>query len=344
MKYKNSLLLLLIALSGSAQAISFLDYYHDYYQDKSVFKKLGIPSHKEEVDEEVAAGELHLYNKDLTDLVGFNEIPGLIALRVLNLGDNQLTTVPANIFNGLNLEAVYLENNPIPLTHAQLRKKLQLPRNVVLGFKSLGQEQAEHDLFTAIKNSYAFRVRQRIDDMVRGLFSRINISKIRDANGDNLLHAAIKDAAKRIEVIDKELGNIRRDEELSADEKKTATSVLLEQKREINDRYMKIMGAILSCGEECVQDMLFTPNAEGQQVIDEIVAKLGFNSPTYKAIFEGLSSEEEVLHPRPKRALEQAASEAAKPVETMVDVEAIEKEQEEEAEDRKRQKPNQPEE
>ncbi len=349
---KRNLFLLLLTLAGSAEAISFQDYYHGN-------EELGIPSHKKEVDAGVADGVLGLQRKKLTDLIGFDEIPGLTALEEIYLNNNQLTALPANIFNGLSalqflnlsynqftalpdnlfngltslrilelndnqltalpadlfhgltaLQKLDLYNNPISLTEEQLLKELQLPANINLRFKTREQKWAERKLFVAIGNADAVTFRDRLAEIMAErdreristvMGTPIVVSKIRDAKGNNLLHAAIKEAAKRIKVIDKELENIRRDEELSADEKKTATSVLLEQKREINDRYMKIMSAILSCGEECVQDMLFTPNAEGQQVIDAIFADLGFNSPIYKAILEGLTPEEKAKETQEKK-------------------------------------------
>ncbi len=431
--------ILILILAGSAQAISFRDYYHGNAE-------LGIPSHEKEVNDAIETGKLDLSNKALTDLIGFNEIPGITllwrldleenqlimlpdnvfrgfsALKTIDLNDNQLTAVPANIFRDLSaveslslannliqelsqnvfhgltaledlnisnnqltalpfnifqgltaLRDVAVFNNPIPLTQEQLRKELQLPDNISLRFKTPSQEWVEKILFAAIGNADASNVRYWLDEIKAERFKSrkhqllgiiMIISKIRDAKGDNLLHAAIRDAAERIGGIDRELGTIRRDEKLSTDEKQVANDVLLDQKREINDRYMKVISAILSCGEECVQDMLFTPNVEGQQVIDAVVAKLGFDSPIYKAILEGLTpdespeahpsahtelgkepekkirmeeAEEATMHPRPKRTLEQTVSE----VEPMVDVEVIEKEQEEEG---KRQKPNEPEE
>ncbi len=448
MKLKNSVFLLLIAMAGSAQAISFRDYYYGNWE-------LDIPSHEKEVNAcVISLRYLSLRNKDLTDLIGFHEIPGLnrlrqlrlddnqltlsadtfqglptledlnlahnqltalppnifndltalqwlylsdnqlaelpenifsalTALKGLNLGNNQLTALPANIFRALTaLQRVDLYNNPIPLTEEQLCKELHLSKDV-LNFKVAAEEEIELELFVAMRNADVSATRQLLDDIRFGknvttvLANRIAVSKIRDANGDNLLHAAIRDAAERIKIIDGMSAG------LPEAEKKAVKEVQAEQKTEINDRYMKIISIILSCHEEYVQDMLFTTNAEGQQVIDAVIAKLGFDSPITQTIFSVLISEgstnppasarpiqrilcpfeeqgpframgglrerkirmeeaeKEAMHPRPKRALEQAAPVTS--AEPMVDVEAIEKEQKE-VEGRKRQKPNQPEE
>ncbi len=298
-----------------------------------------------------ALRDLYLYDNELTTLAD-NIFHGLTALQSLNLNNNQFTALSAHIFNGLTiLEDLHLENNPIPLTQAQLRKELQLPGSVELLFKTPEQQRAEQELFTAIENADALAVRQRLVD-IRARWShtergfRTIISKIRDANGDNILHAAIKDAAERIRLINGMSAG------LPEGEKQLVKQVQEEQKREINDRYMKVIRAIFSCGELCVQDMLFTPNAEGQLVIDSMVAKLGFDSPITQAIFSVLNPEEEkkirmeeaeaLTHARPKRTLEQPAPETEKPKESMADVAAVEKEQEEEAEGRKRQRHNEP--
>ncbi len=424
MKHKNNIFILLLTLVGSAQAISFRDYYHGN-------EALGIPSHEKEVDAAVEEGLLFLNDQNLTDLVGFNEVPGLHGLRRLSFSDNQFTVLPDNIFNGLvelemlslsknellglhknifhgltalrslylgsnqiamlpsnifhgligleelnlsnnrlttlqegmfndlnklhtldlssndlsslpanvfhgltalhslslsynqltvlpenifhglaslkeiglsnnqltglpnniflglnELRRVSLNNNPIPLTQAQLEKELQFPANALLIFKSRPQEEDEHDLFHAIKNADVFRVRGLIDAIMTGKTyglpnSNIQISKIRNAHGDNLLHAAIRDASERIRIIEgMSVG-------LPEAEKKAVKEVQAEQKREINDRYMKIISEILSCGEECVQDMLFTTNAEGQQVIDAMIAKLGFDNPITEVMLYG---------------------------------------------------------
>ncbi len=267
-----------------------------------------------------------------------NIFHGLPSLLGVHLQNNQITTLPENIFPS-RLERVFLYNNPLPLTQV---KEAGIGPNTVVVFKSPQEAQAEDQLFAAIRNAQNAEVRKIIDAIIaeniptRGNYA-IKISKIRDASGNNLLHAAIQSAAARLGTI-AGLGV-----QLSEEEKKEAKEVLAEQRSKINDRYMKIIGAILSCGDECVQEMLFTPNHDGQMVIDEMFAKLGPTNPITQAILSILTPEEEAVHPRPKRTLEQSGPEE-KPVETMADAEAIEKEQEEEIEGRKRQKPNQSEE
>ncbi len=398
--------MLILALSSSAQGgTSFRDYYYGN-------ERLGIPSHEKKINDDVATGILNLNNKDLTDLTGFDEVPGLNTLRkltlwlnllttfpnnifrgltsletldlntnrlailpnnifhglsalrtlilsnnqltalpedifhgltmlqelyltnnqiatlpvnifhgltalrslflngnrihalpenvfhgltslpIINLSFNQLTTLPENIFHGLTgLRYLYLYNNPIPLTQAQLYKQLQLPANAHLTFKDPAQEIAEQNLFAAIADADTSTVRHQLNTImtkqVRGpATSVIDISKIRNAKGDNLLHAAIREAAERLGVVKGMSAGI------PENEKKEVKELQAEQKSEINNRYMKIISAILSCGEICVQDMLFTPNAEGQMTIDAMVAKLGFDSPIIQAILSGLSAEE----------------------------------------------------
>ncbi len=357
MNYKNTIFLLLLSLGGSAQAISFRDYYRGNAD-------LEIRPHEKEINDAVASGTLNLDNKHLTDLSGFNEVPGLTALRTLYLSFNQLTSLPQNIFHDLTglrslylynnqltelpenifhgltrlqslylyhnqlaalqenvfqgltalqtidlsynqftsmtanifrglprLQNLYLANNPISLNSAQLRKKLGLPAYVSPHFKTPEQKQIERSLFASIENADVSRLRQRLYDIQVGKVRApergfIDISKIRNAKGDNLLHAAIREAAKRIGIVQAMTVGLPEKEKVEARE------VQAEQKATINDRYMKIISVILSCGEECVQDMLFTPNAQGEQVIDAIVAKLGLDSPIYEAIIKGLTPEE----------------------------------------------------
>lgn len=253
---------------------------------------------------------LRLENNHLTTIPA--TIGNLHWLRTLRLENNELTSIPETIgqlpWRG-DLTALYLYNNPIPLTKAQLRTRLRLAENTAsqnfkLYFKSQQQERAEHDLFQAIKDGNVSKVGFRYKYILIGAvsgpydddlqnFAPIDVAKIRDADGNNLMHAAIQSAYDQLQPLKKHISAIMSNAELTNAQKKEQVEPFLTQIDEINDRYMKIMSILLSCGEGCVQTMLFTPNAQGQQVIEAIIAHLGFDSPIYKAILEGLASEEE---------------------------------------------------
>ena len=55
---------------------------------------------------------LNLSDSNISDLTGLQEIPGIQTVKDLVINDNQLTTLPTGIFNGLtDLESLTLENN-----------------------------------------------------------------------------------------------------------------------------------------------------------------------------------------------------------------------------------------
>ena len=250
---------------------------------------------------------LRLNNNRLTaipDTIG--KLDGLFLLR---LDNNMLTSIPATIIKlavpSGDLSGLELYNNPIPLTQEQLRKKLMLTDSkFTLSFKSPQQERAEHALFKAIKEGDVKTVQFRFTYIrigaVRGpldpeynIFTTIDPAKIRDEKGNNLMHATVQAAAAQIQPIQKHVTAITSDANLTPAEKKAQIARLERDLDTVNDRYMKIFGILLSCGDECVNSMLFTPNASGLQVIDAIFAKLGPESSLFKAILEGIPSEEE---------------------------------------------------
>ncbi len=351
---------LLLTMAGSTQAISFRDYYYGN-------ATLDIPSHKTEVDEAVAKGELKLMGKNLTDLIDFDEthVPGLSGLRNLMLSRNKLTILSANTFNGLanlqqlwldsnkieslpehifdnltglsglildnnrlttlpdgifnhqsNLVALWLMNNqlialPENIFHRLTRlRELWLygnqltiiPENIVHGlqgfqdldisdnpihslspslvnevrsqikamlkFKTKDQEQAEYQLFNAIRSGSLELVRYRFNRIVTLKVwetSRIDISKIRDANGNNLLHATINALANKI----KDISN----NQTFANEGKKVVALHIAQKI-----YTKMFMTLTQfCGPK-VQDMLLTRNKNGDDVLGAAIGILGPDS------------------------------------------------------------------
>lgn len=188
---------------------------------------------------------LALENNQLVSLPAgiFDE---LAAVEVLNLSDNQLATFPAGIFNKMkNLTSLRLYNNPIPITQEQLQKELQLPAKVELYFKTPTLEKAEQDLFIAIKNGDIATVRQQYSRIMTGKIrsafgDKIDISKIRDTNGSNLLHMIVQAASKRPQA-----------------------------------DYLKIFMTLTQFGGPKIQEMLLTRNKNGDDVLGAAIGALG---------------------------------------------------------------------
>ena len=64
---------------------------------------------------------LDFSNKNLTDLTGLQSIPNIDQITELYLNDNQLQTLPADIFNDLNnLDSLYLHNNQLTTLPADI--------------------------------------------------------------------------------------------------------------------------------------------------------------------------------------------------------------------------------
>ncbi len=247
--------------------------------------------------------ELHLENNQLASIPA--SIGRLYWLRQLWLNNNQLTSIPESI-GGLSisgdLDTLYIYNNPIPLGQEQLRMRLKLPLDFTLVFKSPQQERAEHDLFQAIREHDVITARRRFNYILVGAvrgpydrkfknFIRIDVTKIRDSNGNNLLHAAIDGLVAQLQPVQKKLTEIISSAHLTQAQKWAQSGLLEDHVDALNYRYMKIFRILLSCDEECVNEMLFTPSERDQQVVDAIFARLGPESPIYKAVLEGLMPE-----------------------------------------------------
>ncbi len=321
-----------------AQGISFRDYYR---------------KHKEEVDNQVKGGTLNLSNKNLTDLTDFDadHIPGLTALRVLYLFqnqltilspaevfkgltalrvldldknqliilpagvfngltalqllylyNNQLTTLPAGVFNGLTaLRALYLYNNPIPLDQRQLAEQLKLPVNVNLQFKMVDQEAAEKSLMNATKKGEVDIIRQEFKKIVTSQIKtyrnvKIDISKIRDAQGNNLLHLVVKSFADKRNFI------------LNSPLWKGDFELLSHEIKKNDDTYTKIFWILTQFGGPKVQEMLLTRNKSGQDVIQQAIGLLGMDSGIIKAIKDQLAPKA-AGKPMPRFAMKRRADE-----------------------------------
>lgn len=229
-------------------------------------------------------------------------ISSLRHVRVLNLRDNEFTMPPEGIKEFVQNVAIFLENNPISLSEGQLLKMLELPHNVKLSFRLPVNQKLIDDLISAIRAGNATKVKSafriiEIQDLGGRLINAtafhffgpnyvgwVNIAKVRDAQGNNLLHMVVNEAAEKIELKRKAITGVLSDEELSDERRKEISDELIKQIAKINDVYMKILSTIFSCGDDCVQEMLFTPNARGEQVIDAVFSKLGPQSPIFKAL------------------------------------------------------------
>lgn len=124
MKFKMYALFISIIIAGSAQAISFATYLKD---------------HEKEIKSMAAGKIIDLSHKHLTDLKDFDEahIPGLSTVKSINLANNELTAIPRDTFKDLNdLFLLDLDGNPIPLTHDEFVKSVNLPPKTLLFFRT----------------------------------------------------------------------------------------------------------------------------------------------------------------------------------------------------------------
>ena len=109
----------------------------------------GVP----QVQDDPFGALLDLSNKNLTDLTGLQDIPGIDQVTILHLSNNKLQTLPENIFGELqNLEELYLDNNQLKTLPDTIFNNLRnlvrldlsdnelktLPENIFHGLHNLG--------------------------------------------------------------------------------------------------------------------------------------------------------------------------------------------------------------
>jgi len=81
----------------------------------------------------IQGNTLDLSNKNINDLTGLKNIPGIKDIEILQLSNNQLTTLPAGIFNGLDkLQILILANNNLTTLPKEIFKDLNNLRQLQL--------------------------------------------------------------------------------------------------------------------------------------------------------------------------------------------------------------------
>ena len=116
---KNLLFLLLATIGGSAQAISFMDYYKGN-------AALGIPSHEKSVNDQVENRRLYIVDAHLTDLEGIDTVPNIELLQDLHVNHNQLEKIPNSIIKLSRLQDLRIHNNQFSEFPAVICKLPQL--------------------------------------------------------------------------------------------------------------------------------------------------------------------------------------------------------------------------
>ncbi len=271
-----------------------------------------------------------LANLTLLDLGGNNitTLPPhifspLVKLEYLYLDDNQISVLPAHILAGLKrLKLVKLYNNPISLSTEKLRTELELKPKVKLYFKRPEQILVEQQLFDAIRNGDIHAVRNLYKTiMVRGVkipdpdsSREIDIAKIRDANGNNLVQLVVKALADRVANMRSEITQIMIDNSMSEGEKKTAAEVIRQQIRAAEARYLKIFMILIQFGGPKVEDLLLTRDKNGDDVLATAVGTLGKDSTFVKGMILVAFEEQPVgpverFHLKPRARTEKTEAE-----------------------------------
>ncbi len=217
-------------------------------------------------DDLTSLHDLDISQNQLVDLSAttFNN---LVRLNNLNLAGNRFTTLPPNIFASLaSIGSVYLYNNPIRLSREQLHQESGLIEDAKLIFKLPEEVRIEQQLFAGIDDGDLASVAANLKTILTLKISdygnhKIDITKIRDQQGNNLLHKVINGMFQKLQEISLN-PEVRREQKANAIEKAEET-------------YMIIFGTIIQFGGPKALEMLTTPNAGGLDVLQDAIGTLG---------------------------------------------------------------------
>lgn len=264
MTNKNYLLLLLLALAGSLQAVSFRDYYNGN-------QALGIPSHKDEIDKAMASGVLDLAGRNITSLDGLTEIVGHFA-----------TSTTAHLQINIDLQIaknlVRSQATSAPEENNELTELSQVA-NLEHANANFPPELRD-TLFEAIKNGDAKTMRQLIDEIKSKKVSgphgeMLDVSKIiKPGTGDaNLLNMLVTEAGHKIDAKAKEIRSLNQNWQLGQAQPKTLNG-LREELNTITRKYLDLLNALRECGDECIYKMLRARDVLGFNIQDMLVSQI----------------------------------------------------------------------
>ncbi len=246
---------------------------------------------------------IDLSNNQLASLPE-NIFNGLLELHWVDLSDNQITTLPANIFKGHKLDVLNLYNNPISGSEEELRQKYRLGFQH-FWFKTSREEAVERLLIKAIQDGDANKVQQQFKVIIKGgykptsdmmheprhKFKKPNISKIRDANGNNLFQLIVKTLADKVKGMSAEVAKIMADKDMTEEVKKSLVAAIDQRKQVAEDLYTRIFMILTQLlltqekvGPKEVQEMLLTRDKNGYDVVGSAVGALGKDSTFVRAL------------------------------------------------------------
>lgn len=184
----------------------------------------------------------------------------LVSLHNLYLSGNDFVTPPLGLNKLPALESLDLRNNPMTYTDAELRKILELRPDINFLYKTPEQEKVEQALINGIKAGDADAVQKAFTTIMAGRIligpqpadEKIDISKIRDADGNNLLQLLLKTLVAKV-------GEIKSKKKLNAKTKAEAIFA-------IETRYTKIYMTLTQFGGPKVYDMIIARNKAGQDL------------------------------------------------------------------------------